>query len=152
MNSKSSSASLVDRALAIALEAHQGQTDKVGQPYILHPLRVLQRMQTGDEQLVAILHDVVEDSDWTLDQLRQEGFSDAVVEAVDALTRREGEAYEELVERAIHNPLACRVKIADLEDNMSLMRLKEIDERTLERLARYLRAWQRAIRVAHLRS
>ncbi|MBL7645122.1 MAG: HD domain-containing protein [Candidatus Hydrogenedentes bacterium] len=130
----------LERALVIAAEAHQGATDKGGAPYILHPLRLMHQMTTVDERIVALLHDVVEDSPWTLDALRAEGFSEEVVSAVDSLTRREGETYEDFIKRGAVNPLACRVKLADIEDNMDVRRLGEIGEKDLERLQRYQRA------------
>lgn len=130
----------LERALVIAAEAHQGTTDKGGAPYILHPLRLMQQMTTTDERIVALLHDVVEDSPWTLDALRAEGFFEEVVSAVDGLTRREGESYEDFIERGAANPLARRVKLADIEDNMDVRRLVEIGEKDLERLQRYQRA------------
>lgn len=132
--------STLERALVIAAEAHQGTTDKGGAPYILHPLRLMQQMTTTDERIVALLHDVVEDSPWTLDALRAEGFSEEIVAAVDGLTRREGETYEDFIARGASNPLARRVKLADIEDNMDLRRLGEIREKDLERLKRYQRA------------
>jgi (p)ppGpp synthase/HD superfamily hydrolase len=135
--------STLDQALAIAVEAHRGQVDKAGQPYILHPLRVMMRLATPDERIVAVLHDVVEDSPTSLADLRQAGFDEVIVRAVDHLTRREQETYEAFIERASLDPLAKRVKLADLEDNMTVTRLQTLDERAMERLGRYLQAWQR---------
>ena len=132
----------LDRAIQIAAQAHEGQRDKAGDPYILHPLRMMLRMRQDEERIVAVLHDVVEDSDWTLDDLRREGFSEVVVEAVDALTRREDETYEAFVERAGRYPLARQVKLADLEDNMDVTRLRSITEKDQARLDRYHRARQ----------
>jgi (p)ppGpp synthase/HD superfamily hydrolase len=133
----------IDDALRIAVRVHAGAGDKAGQPYILHPLRVMLRLTTEVERVVAILHDVVEDSEVTLDDLRAEGFSDEVVDAIDHVTRREGESYEAFIERIAPHPLARRVKIADLEDNMDVTRLVVLDERSAERMQRYLRSWQR---------
>lgn len=130
----------LERALVIAAEAHQGTTDKGGAPYILHPLRLMHQMTTADEQIVALLHDVVEDSPWTLDALRAEGFSEEIVRAIDCLTRREGESYEGFIARGVSNPIARHVKLADIEDNMDLRRLGEIGMKELERLQRYQRA------------
>ncbi len=134
--------SLLEQAIAIAVEAHRGQTDRAGRPYILHPLRMMSRMQTDEERIVAVLHDVVEDTDWTLEQLREAGFSERVTGAVDALTRREGETYEDFVGRAQRDALARRVKLADLEDNLDLRRTGTVGPGDLERLNRYLRAWK----------
>ncbi len=130
----------LERALIIAAQAHEGTTDKGGAPYILHPLRLMHQMTTTEERIVALLHDVVEDSHWTLDDLRAEGFSEEIVAAVDGLTRREGETYDDFIARGASNPLARRVKLADIEDNMDVRRLGEIGEKDLERLQRYQRA------------
>jgi (p)ppGpp synthase/HD superfamily hydrolase len=103
---------------------------------------VMMAVEGETERTVAALHDVVEDSEeWTLDRLREEGFSEEVVEAVDYLTRREGETYEAFVERASGNPIARRVKLADLADNMDIRRLKVLGEKEVERLRRYHAAW-----------
>jgi (p)ppGpp synthase/HD superfamily hydrolase len=130
----------LERAIEIAARAHSGQRDKAGAPYILHPLRVMLRAATDAERIAAVLHDVVEDSDWTFDQLRAEGFAPEVVEAVDALTRRPGETYEEFVLRAGAHPLARRVKLADLADNSDPNRITSPTEQDLARLERYRRA------------
>lgn len=131
----------LEDALQLAVRAHAGQKDKGGQPYILHPLRVMARMDTEAEQMVALLHDVVEDSDITLDNLREQGYSEEIVAAVEAVSKREGEDYFDFVRRAMANPLARRVKQADLEDNMDIRRIPEITEDTHRRLARYRKAW-----------
>ena len=135
---------MLDKAILIAAQAHLGQKDKVGRPYILHPLRMMLRFKSEKEMIVAVLHDVVEDSpDWDFERLRGEGFSEEIVEAVDHLTRREEESYEEFVERSSENPLARRVKLADLEDNMDLKRLKKLSGQDQARLARYHEAWRK---------
>jgi (p)ppGpp synthase/HD superfamily hydrolase len=123
--------------------AHRGQQDKVGQPYILHILRVMLRLETTNERMAGALHDVVEDTPYTLDELRRRGYPDPVIEAVDCLTRRHDETYEQFIERAIANPIARRVKLADLEDNMDIRRLHEVSEKDRERLNRYIRARER---------
>jgi (p)ppGpp synthase/HD superfamily hydrolase len=129
----------LEQAIALAARAHEGQIDKGGETYILHPLRVMLRMETPEERLVAILHDVVEDTPVTLEELRARGFDARVLEAVDCLTRREGESYDAFIQRIKPNPLARRVKLGDLEDNLNLTRLSPAahDE---ERVARYRRA------------
>jgi (p)ppGpp synthase/HD superfamily hydrolase len=133
----------LEDAIGLAVEAHHGHRDKAGQPYILHPLRVMFRLQTEVEQIVGVLHDVVEDSHYTLDDLRQMGYSERIVEAIDHLSRREDETYEELVKRAAAHPLARLVKLADLEDNMDIRRYPALDDKILEHLARYHRAWRK---------
>ena len=133
---------MLDKAILIAAQAHLGQKDKSGAPYILHPLRMMLRFKSEAEMIVAVLHDVVEDNpDWTLERLQAEGFSAEIIEAVDHLTRREEESYKEFVKRAQQNPLARQVKLADLEDNMDLKRVKNLTEKDKERLARYHKAW-----------
>ncbi len=112
----------IEDAIRLALEKHHGQLDKGGEPYILHPLRMMCQMQTQTEQMIAVLHDVVEDSDVTVDDLRRMGYGDTIVEAVDHLSRRDGESYEAFIQRIKPHPLAVRVKLADLRDNMDIRR------------------------------
>jgi (p)ppGpp synthase/HD superfamily hydrolase len=133
---------LLERAIAIAVEAHRGQKDRYGAPYILHPLRVMQRMATVREQIVAVLHDVVEDTDWTFEQLAKEGFAPNTIEALQALTKKEGEAYPDLVKRSAANLLAKKVKLADLQDNMDVRRMNQVSEKDVERLEKYVKAWR----------
>lgn len=132
--------STLEKAIALAAAGHEGQADKAGAPYILHPLRVMLRVWTPEERMAAVLHDVVEDCGWTPDRLRLEGFPEAVVEAVDALSRRTGEDYEAFILRAAANPIARRVKLADLEDNCDPSRIAEPTEEDFGRLAKYRRA------------
>ena len=134
---------LLEKAIMLAIEAHLGQVDKAGMPYILHPLRMMTRLDTPEAKMAAVLHDVVEDSAWTLEKLRMEGFPPEVLEAVDALTRYADETYEAFIERAAQHPLARRVKLADLEDNMDVRRLGTLTKRDVERLQRYQKAWRR---------
>lgn len=134
--------SLLEDAILLAAQAHRGQTDKSGQPYILHPLRMLARLRTEDEMIVAMLHDVVEDTPHTLDDLRRAGYAEHILEAIDGLTRREGETYEDFIQRAKANPLALTVKLADLEDNMDIRRIADPQEGDFERLRRYRHAWR----------
>ncbi|MDP3600953.1 MAG: HD domain-containing protein [Bosea sp. (in: a-proteobacteria)] len=116
----------LERAIEIAAHAHRNQTDKAGNPYIAHPFRVaLGFIRRGDEEraIIAVLHDVIEDTNITGLDLLRKGFSPAIVEAVKALSRDEGETYEAFIERAAANPLARPVKAADLIDNMDAARL-----------------------------
>ncbi|MGK9051184.1 HD domain-containing protein [Neorhizobium petrolearium] len=114
---------LLQKAIAIATTAHEGQSSKTGGPFIDHVRRVAENVSGEDEELVAWLHDVVEKGPgWTLDRLRKEGFPEAVVEAVDAMSKRDGENYFDFVRRSIRNPLARPVKRADLTDNLAQMR------------------------------
>lgn len=114
---------MLAKALQIAYLAHQSQVDKGGQPYILHPVRVALRCQTEAEKIVALLHDVIEDTDITIEHLRQVGFSQTITDAVEALTKIEGEDYMMFIERVSYNDLAASVKIQDLKDNMDISRL-----------------------------
>lgn len=132
--------STLERAIAIALEAHAGQVDKAGAPYILHPLRVMLSLDTLDERITGVLHDVVEDSPWTLARLQAEGFSERALLAIDAVTRRDGESYEVFVARAGQDPIGRRVKLADLEDNANLARIAAPTDQDHARLERYRRA------------
>lgn len=135
-------ARLLERAVQIAAQAHAGQRDKYGAPYLLHPLRVMDRVRSLPEKIVAVLHDVVEDTSWTFDDLRSEGFPEDQIAALDCLTKRDGEEYPAFVQRSASNPLARRVKLADLEDNMDLRRMGTVAEKDLPRLNKYLKAWR----------
>lgn len=133
----------LEMAIALAVEKHRGKRDKGGQPYILHPLRVMLAVDTDEERRVAVLHDVVEDTGVTLEDLRALGYPEREVLAIDALTRRKDRErnYEEFIERARQNPLARKVKLADLADNMDVRRLAVVDDAARERLERYRQAW-----------
>ena len=135
--------SLLEKAISIAVEAHRGQKDKFDRPYILHPLSVMGRVDTEPEKIVAVLHDVVEDTKVTFEDLKREGFPDDLLNALDCVTKREGEAYEDFVKRSESNPIARRVKIADLEDNMDVRRIRLVTEKDAERINKYLKAWRK---------
>jgi (p)ppGpp synthase/HD superfamily hydrolase len=142
--------SLLDQAIALAVQVHAGQKDRYGEPYILHPLRVMLRMSTDIERIAAVLHDVVEDSPLSLDDLRTRGFPAEVVEIVDRLTKRGGEPYESLIARAASHPAARRIKLADLEDNMDVRRMRGVTAADALRLERYRAAWE-TLQDAHQR-
>lgn len=127
----------LEKAIGIALNAHAGTKDKGGMPYILHPLRLMLNLSTKNEMIVAILHDIIEDTSVTLDDLREAGFSDDVVIAVDHLTRQDNENYADFIKRVSLNRLARKVKIEDLKDNMNMSRLSELTESDFQRLAKY---------------
>ncbi len=127
----------LERAIAIAAEHHAGQVDLAGQPYILHPINVMLRGETDDQRIVGVLHDVVEDTPVTLEDLRAEGFSDGVVEAVDLLTKRPGESRLEAARRAAPNPLARFVKLVDNAENSDLSRIGEPTAKDYARLEEY---------------
>ena len=131
----------LDRAIVIATEAHSGQRDRGGAPYILHPLRVMMAVETDEQRIVAVLHDVLEDCpEWNPARLICEGFSPNVISALMTLTKRSGETYEGFIERVKVDPLAVRVKLADLADNSDLSRLKKVTDKDRERHAKYQRA------------
>ncbi|NBF06477.1 HD domain-containing protein [Pseudomonas sp. Fl5BN2] len=132
--------SSLERAIAIAAQAHAGQVDKGGAPYILHPLRVMLRLSAPEERIVAVLHDVIEDSPVTLEELRSEGFSDEVLRALAALTKTAGEDYPAFIRRAGQNPLARRVKLADLAENSDLSRIAAPGASDLQRREKYREA------------
>jgi (p)ppGpp synthase/HD superfamily hydrolase len=133
---------LLESAIGIAVEAHRGKQDRYGAPYILHPLRVMARVSTTEEKTVAVLHDVVEDTRWTFEDLEAEGFPQRVIVALKCLTKQEGEDYDVFVKRSGSNSLARHVKLADLEDNMDLSRMPHVGEEDRERLQKYLKAWR----------
>lgn len=130
----------LDTAMALAIRVHTGQKDRSGKPYILHPLRVMMKFQTEPEQIVAILHDVVEDGNVTLDELRSLGFSEPIVAGIDGMSRREGETYQQFVDRLAPDPLARAVKIMDIRDNIDTTRLAVLERRDLDRVAKYHKA------------
>ena len=132
------------KAIEIAISAHKGQKDKSGTDYILHPLRVMSRGKTETEKICGILHDVIEDSDWTFEALEKEGFSSEVITVLRCLTKESDEEdYDKFINRIAQNPIAVQVKINDLLDNMDVTRCKQLNERDLKRLNKYLKAyWQ----------
>lgn len=131
---------LYQQALAIAEDAHKGQVDKAGVDYIQHPLFVASLVEGELAKTVALLHDVVEDSDWTLEDLRKEGLPEEVVQAVGILTKKRNENYEEYILRVKQNPLARQVKLADLKHNSDLSRLANVTDRDRKRVAKYQKA------------
>ena len=137
----------LDRAIELAKQHHEGQTDKAGKPYIEHPLRVMNQVESEEEKIVAVLHDIVEDTDISLDDLRSEGFSEEVVSAVECLTKQDGENYDSYIERISFNPLAVKIKLADLEDNSDLTRLPEVTDKDLERIEKYDKAFEKLTRL-----
>lgn len=134
---------LVETAAAICIERHRGQTDKVGTAYILHPMRVAAKCSTDCERIVALLHDVVEDTDMTPDELLQCGFPQRIVDSIMAMSRNEGESYDAFIERCASDPIARRVKLFDLEDNMNVLRLNEMTSDMVNRYNRYIKAHKR---------
>ncbi len=130
--------STLERAIAIAAEAHAGQIDKAGGAYIIHPLRVMLRVHALDERIAAVLHDVVEDTTITLAALVEEGFSPPVIAAIDALTKRPGESRIDAAARAAANPIARVVKLADNAENMDMSRIPNPTAKDFLRLEEYV--------------
>lgn len=129
------------RAMKIMYRQHQGQVDKSGVPYVFHPWHVAEQMSDEDEVICALLHDVAEDTDMTLDEIRQEGgFSDTVMEALRLLTHEKGISYNDYIHRLALNPIARHVKIADLTHNMDYSRLKVVTQEDRERHKKYQRS------------
>ena len=134
---------ILDRAKAIATSAHEGQVDKAGKPYIEHPMRVMNMGKTVEEKIAGVLHDVVEDSDWTFEMREKEGIPKDVMDALRCVTKlSEDEDYDHFIERVKTNPLAVKVKLNDLKDNMDITRLGEVTEKDLARLNKYIRAYR----------
>jgi (p)ppGpp synthase/HD superfamily hydrolase len=138
--------STLQRAIEIATQAHQGQFDKSGKDYIGHPLRVMEMGSTEEEKIAGVLHDVVEDSDWTFEALEAEGFSQEIIAALKCVTKlSETENYDDFIERVKKNPLAVAVKINDLTDNMDIRRLPYLSDKDIKRLKKYLKAYKKLI-------
>jgi Guanosine polyphosphate pyrophosphohydrolases/synthetases len=133
--------SALEQAIALAAQKHAGQKDKAGQPYILHLLRVMMQMETEEERIVAVLHDILEDTNTAVSELYDHGFDTTIVFAVIALTKRKDEDYYEFIERVSKNDLARRVKLADLKDNMNWDRIQNPSEKDMERMQKYQKAY-----------
>ena len=132
----------LQKAIELATEAHKGQTDRAGKPYIGHITRVMQAGKTIEERMAGVLHDIVEDTHWTFEDLLREGIPANVVDAVRCLTKIENESYDQFIERVKTNPIAIAVKLNDLRDNMDFTRLPAISNKDIERLLKYHRAYK----------
>lgn len=139
---------LLEVAIKIAVEAHSGQLDKAGQPYVLHPLRVMLSLSDEKDRIVGVLHDVIEDSNITYDYLIANGFEGEteILEALESVTKKEDETYEEFIVRVALNSIGKRVKLADLEDNMDLSRIPKPTTKDFERIKRYTKAKEKLIK------
>ena len=133
--------SFLGKAIAIAAAAHQEQIDRNGFPYILHPIRMMLRMDTETEMMAAVLHDIIEDTSWTLEKLESEGIPGEVLDLVERLSRVDNQSYEEFIERIKEDQTAIKIKLADLEDNMDMRRLSGISTEDINRLKRYHHYW-----------
>ena len=132
----------LQRAIEIAVSAHKTQKRKDGSPYILHPLRLMMTVESDDEKMVAVLHDVVEDTEVTFSDLEAEGFSMQVLDALRLVTHEPGQAYEDYIADIKPNDIARSVKLADLKDNGNLYALPQIGSKDLTRFEKYHRAFK----------
>ena len=132
----------LERAIEIAVNAHKGVTDKGGNPYIVHPLRVMMSLKSDNEKIVGVLHDVVEDAeDWDFERLKEEGFSEEVLDGLRSVTKTsEEEDYNEFVQRALTDEIGRAVKIADIRDNLDVTRIGELRQKDMNRLNKYKNA------------
>ncbi|MHC4714517.1 MAG: GTP pyrophosphokinase [Planctomycetota bacterium] len=133
----------LEDAIILAVEAHRGQVDKNDEPYILHPLRVMLKMTNPEDRIVGVLHDVIEDTPLVPRDLAERGYPKETVETLEALSKRAGESYEDYIERAAADPVAARVKMADLEDNLALGRVVDLREKGLDKMKTKVRAYRR---------
>ena len=131
---------MLEKAARLMLEMHKGQTDKSGQPYFLHPMRVVLNCETPNQKIVAFLHDILEDTPMTSDNLKELGFSSEVIKAIQSVTHKKGENYDEFIARCSLNHIGRYVKMRDLEDNLNVTRLQKIDSYAADRINRYLKA------------
>jgi (p)ppGpp synthase/HD superfamily hydrolase len=135
---------LLEKAIVLAIRAHAGQLDKTGEPYILHPLRLMLLMETEEEMITAVLHDVIEDAEVTFDDLRSFHLPETIISALELLTHdTAGTSYVDYIAAIKMNPLASRIKLADLAHNMDVRRLPlPLSARDWGRLEKYRRAWE----------
>lgn len=128
------------KALKLCFEAHKNQTDKSGLPYVFHPFHLAEQMETEETTIIALLHDVIEDSDFTIEDLINMGFDKTVTDAIALMTHKDGVEYMDYVSAIKENPLAKTVKLADLKHNSDLTRLDIVDEKALMRKEKYSKA------------
>ena len=131
---------LTKKALKLSFEAHKDQVDKSGMPYVYHPFHVAEQMETEDTVTVALLHDVIEDTDYTLEDLKTMEFPNSVTGALALMTHDDSVPYLEYVVNLKDNPIARAVKLADLRHNSDLSRLDKVDEKALKRVEKYKKA------------
>jgi len=128
---------LLEKAIVIATNAHMGQFDKAGAPYILHPLRVMMRMSTIESKIVAVCHDLIEDTYITLKDLMNEGFPDDIIFSIDCMTKCRGEDYNAYLDRVISDKMASECKLEDMRDNSNIYRLNKIKDKHLKMIEKY---------------
>jgi (p)ppGpp synthase/HD superfamily hydrolase len=132
----------LEKAIDLAYRMHKNQKDRYGKPYIFHPLRVMNKMSTDKEKIVAVLHDVIEDTGLTYKDLCDAGFSEEIIDAIASISKQDDEEYFDYINRVMQNKLACKVKLADLEDNMDIRRIEIITEKDTERFNKYSKAYR----------
>lgn len=132
--------STLEKAIIIATKAHSGQVDKGGHPYILHPLAVMMNVETNVEKIVAVLHDVLEDTELTLNDLESEGFGYDVLIPLGILTKGKGVSYDDYIKQIAKNNVARNVKIQDIRNNMDLSRIENLSKKDFERNKKYKKA------------
>ena len=132
----------LEKAIELAFKVHKNQKDRYGKPYIFHPLRVMNKMDDDKEKIVAVLHDVIEDTELTYKDLCDAGFSEEIIDAIAGISKQDGEEYFDYINRVMQNRLAVKVKLADLEDNMDVRRIEIITEKDKERLNKYMKAYR----------
>ena len=128
---------LTKKALKICFQAHKNQTDKNDIPYVFHPFHVAEQMNDENSTVVALLHDVVEDTEYTMEDLKNAGFNDTILTAIDLLTHKDGVSYQDYIEAMTDNPLAVKVKIADLQHNADISRIDNPTAKDVERVEKY---------------
>ena len=132
----------LEKAIDLAFKVHKNQKDRYGKPYIFHPLRVMNKMDDDKEKIVAVLHDVIEDTELTYKDLCDAGFSEEIIDAIASISKQDGEEYFDYINRVMQNRLAVKVKLADLEDNMDVRRIEIITVKDRERLNKYMKAYR----------
>lgn len=131
---------ITKKALKLCFQAHKEQVDKCGMPYVFHPFHLAEQMDTEETTVIALLHDVVEDTDYTLDDLAKLGFTASIIEALALMTHDPKMPYMEYVEKISSNPMAAKVKLADLRHNSDLSRLDSVDAKAMARVEKYAAA------------
>lgn len=141
---------LLETAIRLAAKVHRGQVDRFGKPYVLHVMRVMERGQDFDEQVLGALHDVLERSDLTLADIEKKGFSPRILKSLDRITRRANETYEAYIDRVVEDSLAIRVKLNDLADKMDLRHVDQLDDSDLKRYNKQLTAYHRMKKLVEM--
>ncbi len=134
---------MLEKAIKIAVNAHKGQKDKNGEAYIGHLLRVMHTGTTEDEKICGVLHDLLEDTNCTFEDLKKEDFSEVIIDALKCLTKKNHESYDQFIDLVLTDKLAVKVKLNDLTDNLDVKRLKKLTEEDMHRINKYLKAYRR---------